>query len=62
MTHSTFALGIARVLDMIFWMFSYRELTTHSGSQSVGIFVLLSQFVHIIIMADFFYYYAIRYR
>lgn len=61
MTHSTFALGIARVLDMVFWMFSYRELTTLGGSQSVGIFVLLAQFIHIVIMADFFYYYAIRY-
>ncbi|CAN0013874.1 unnamed protein product [Ascophyllum nodosum] len=58
-THSTFALGLARVLDMIFWIFSYRELTTHSGSRSVGVFVLIAQFVHIVIMADFFYYYAI---
>ena len=60
MTHSTFALGLARILDMVFWMFSYKELTNHAGSQSVGMFVLFAQFVHIVIMGDFFYYYAIR--
>lgn len=59
-THSTFALGLARVLDMIFWVYSYQELTSHAGSHSVGMFVLFSQFVHIVIMGDFFYYYAIR--
>lgn len=59
-THSTFALGLARVLDMVFWMFSYKELTSHAGSNSVGMFVLFAQFVHIAIMGDFFYYYAIR--
>lgn len=58
-THSTFALGLARVLDMVFWMFSYKELTNHAGSKSVGMFVLFAQFVHIVIMGDFFYYYAI---
>ena len=59
-THSTFALGLARILDMVFWMFSYKELTNHAGSKSVGMFVLFAQFVHIVIMGDFFYYYAIR--
>ncbi|CAM9774961.1 unnamed protein product, partial [Sphacelaria rigidula] len=59
-THTTFAVGIARVMDMVFWIFSYKELTGHSGSKSVGVFVLLTQFVHVIIMGDFFYYYAIR--
>lgn len=44
---------------MVFWMFSYKELT-HAGSNSVGMFVLFSQFVHVVIMGDFFYYYAIR--
>eukprot|EP00752_Nemacystus_decipiens_P002556 g2397.t1 len=58
-THSTFALGLARILDMVFWMFSYKELTSHAGSNSVGLFVLFAQFVHIAIMGDFFYYYAI---
>lgn len=59
-THSTFALGLARILDMVFWVYSYQELTSHAGSHSVGMFVLIAQFVHILIMGDFFYYYAIR--
>lgn len=61
-THTTFALGIARAMDMIFWMVSYKELTSERdlGSKSVGMFVLLAQFVHIVVMGDFFYYYAIR--
>lgn len=45
---------------MVFWMFSYKELTSHAGSNSVGMFVLFAQFVHIAIMGDFFFYYAIR--
>ncbi|CAN0370254.1 unnamed protein product [Pylaiella littoralis] len=61
-THSTFALGLARILDMVFWVYSYQELTSHAGSHSVGMFVLIAQFVHILIMGDFFYYYAISVR
>lgn len=52
-------MGIARVMDMVFWMSSYKELTGNWGS-SVGVLVLLTQFVHIVIMGDFFYYYAVR--
>lgn len=55
--HWVFASGFARVLDMIFWMSSYHELVDHSGSKMVGVFVLLTQFVHILLMIDFFYYY-----
>ena len=40
-----------------FWMFSFHELTTHSGSKMVGYFVLIVQFVHVALMGDFFYYY-----
>ena len=58
-SHSVFALGFARVMDMIFWLFSYHELSTVTGSKSVGMFVLGTQFVHIAIMGDFFYYYII---
>ncbi|CAM9377773.1 unnamed protein product, partial [Discosporangium mesarthrocarpum] len=56
-SHSTFALGFARVMDMIFWMFSYHELADQTGSKTVGMFVLFAQFVHTFIMADFYYYY-----
>lgn len=55
--HWVFASGFARVLDMIFWMSSYHELVDHSGSKMVGVFVLLTQFIHILLMIDFFYYY-----
>jgi len=58
-SHFVFALGFARVLDMVFWLSSYSELTDHSGSTWVGVFVLLTQFIHIVIMIDFFYYYFI---
>ncbi|CAM9176733.1 unnamed protein product, partial [Phaeothamnion confervicola] len=60
--HSVFALGFARVLDMIFWLYSYHELTNKAGSKAVGILVLGTQFVHIAIMGDFFYYYFVSIR
>ena len=55
--HCVSALGTARVVEMAFWMFSFQELTTHSGSKMVGWFVLIVQFVHVALMGDFFYYY-----
>ena len=55
--HCVAALGFARVVEMAFWMFSFHELTTHSGSTMVGYFVLMVQFVHVALMGDFFYYY-----
>ncbi|KAG5192641.1 er lumen protein retaining receptor 1 [Tribonema minus] len=58
-SHSVFALGFARVLDMIFWLYSYHELSDAAGSKSVGMLVLATQFIHIAIMGDFFYYYLI---
>jgi hypothetical protein len=58
-SHSVFALGFARVLDMIFWLYSYDELSNAAGSKSVGLLVLATQFIHIAIMGDFFYYYFI---
>lgn len=33
-----------------------------TGSKMVGIFVLLTQFIHIVLMVDFFYYYIISVR
>jgi hypothetical protein len=60
--HWVFASGFARVLDMVFWMSSYHELVDHSGSKMVGVFVLLTQFIHIILMVDFFYYYILSLR
>jgi ER lumen protein retaining receptor len=57
-SHSVFALGFARVLDMVFWLYSYHELSSSAG-KSVGLLVLCSQFIHVAIMGDFFYYYLI---
>ncbi|CAM9750277.1 unnamed protein product [Chrysoparadoxa australica] len=58
-SHCVFALGFARVLDMVFWLYSYHELSDASGNKTVGVFVLGTQFVHIAVMGDFFYYYFI---
>jgi ER lumen protein retaining receptor len=57
MGHSVFALSSARVFELIFWIGSFKELSDHAGSRSPGYLVLLSQIIHIVIMADFFYYY-----
>lgn len=60
--HTVFALGIARVFELVFWVGSFRELADRSGSRLPGYIVLLSQVAHLIIMADFFYYYIIAVR
>ena len=52
--HTVFALAFARVFELIFWAGSFSELKGFSGY-----LVLLSQLIHLAIMADFFYYYAI---
>jgi len=55
--HTVFALGFSRVFELIFWLSSFKELSDHAGSRIPGYIVLLSQFAHLVIMADFFYYY-----
>jgi len=55
-SHSTFALGFGRVLQLLFWAFSYQELSHNGGF--AGLFVMLSQIVGAVLMADYFYYYA----
>ncbi len=56
--HTVFALGFSRIFELIFWLSSFKELSDHAGSRFPGYIVLLSQFAHLLIMADFFYYYA----
>uniref|UniRef100_A0A7S2GHT0 ER lumen protein-retaining receptor n=1 Tax=Octactis speculum TaxID=3111310 RepID=A0A7S2GHT0_9STRA len=56
-SHSVFALGFARVVESAFWMSSFHELHSGAGSQFVGWVVLLSQFIHVALMGDFFYFY-----
>jgi len=57
--HTVFALGFSRIFELIFWFGSFRELADHhnGGSRLPGYIVLISQFGHLIVMADFFYYY-----
>jgi len=55
--HTVFALGSARIFELIFWLGSFKELSDHSGSRIPGYLVLLSQVGHLILLGDFFYYY-----
>lgn len=52
--HTVFALAFARVFELIFWAGSFSELKGFSGY-----LILLSQLLHLAIMADFFYYYFV---
>ena len=55
--HTVFSLGFSRVFELIFWLGSFKELADSSGSRLPGYVVLVSQFGHLAIMGDFFYYY-----
>lgn len=57
-SHFVFALGFSRVSELIFWIFSYKELSSTSTSSYVGPLVVFTQIVHLLIMGDFFYYYV----
>jgi ER lumen protein retaining receptor len=54
--HTVFAVGFARVFELIFWLGSFKELSDHAGSRLPGYVLLLSQLIHLVVMADFFYY------
>lgn len=58
-SHFVFTLGFARLVEMAFWLSSFHELASENGTKLVGIIVLVVQFVHIALMADFFYFYVI---
>eukprot|EP01038_Epipyxis_sp_PR26KG_P012497 gene12497-16765_t len=55
--HTVFALGFARIFELIFWIGSFKELADTNGSRAPGYLVLISQIGHLVVMADFFYYY-----
>lgn len=55
--HTVFALGFSRIFELFFWVGSFKELSDHSGGRLPGYIVLLSQVCHVLVMADFFYYY-----
>lgn len=55
--HTVFALGSARIFELIFWLGSFKELADSNGSRLPGYIVLFSQIGHLVMLADFFYYY-----
>lgn len=56
--HFVFALGFSRMFEFLFWGSSYRELLHYeTETHLAGYFVLIAQLMHLVIMADFFYYY-----
>mmetsp|Transcript_6794 Transcript_6794/g.9973 ORF Transcript_6794/g.9973 Transcript_6794/m.9973 type:complete len:384 (-) Transcript_6794:89-1240(-) len=55
--HFVAALGIGRMMEFIFWIYSYHELATSSGSALPGYLAIFSQFAQLVLMVDFFWYY-----
>jgi len=55
--HTMFALGFSRIGELVFWLSSFTELADQSGGSMPGYVVLFSQIIHLIVMADYFYYY-----
>lgn len=55
--HFVAALGFGRVMEFTFWIYSYHELSTSSGSAMPGYLAIISQFLQLILMIDFFWYY-----
>jgi len=55
--HFVAALGFGRVMEFFFWIYSYHELATAAGSKLPGYLALFSQFMQLVLMLDFFYYY-----
>lgn len=55
--HFVAALGFGRLMEFFFWIYSYHELANSSGSRLPGYLALFSQFVQLILMVDFFWYY-----
>jgi ER lumen protein retaining receptor len=55
--HFVAALGFGRLMEFFFWVYSYHELANSSGSRLPGYLALLSQFLQLVLMVDFFWYY-----
>jgi ER lumen protein retaining receptor len=60
-SHFVFCLGFARMFEFLFWVTSHNELNDHKaagfGGANVGYFVVFSQILQLVIMADYFYFY-----
>lgn len=57
--HFVAALGFGRLMEFLFWIYSYHELASSSGSGLPGYLALFSQFVQLVLMVDFFWYYYV---
>lgn len=61
-SHVVAALGMARLIHLLFWLSSYSELNDKfnesPGGAHVGHFVVLSQIVQLLLMCDYLYYYV----
>jgi len=57
--HFVAALGFGRTMEFFFWIYSYHELASSAGSKLPGYLALIAQFVQLILMLDFFWYYYI---
>jgi len=55
--HFVAALGFGRVMEFCFWVYSYHELANSAGSKLPGYLALFAQFMQLVLMLDFFYYY-----
>ena len=63
-SHFVFSLAISRGLTLLFWVTCWKELnynTTRVGSYLAGRSILLSQFLQIILMGNYVYYYIKSY-
>eukprot|EP00549_Striatella_unipunctata_P019823 CAMPEP_0118677356 /NCGR_PEP_ID=MMETSP0800-20121206/2583_1 /TAXON_ID=210618 ORGANISM="Striatella unipunctata, Strain CCMP2910" /NCGR_SAMPLE_ID=MMETSP0800 /ASSEMBLY_ACC=CAM_ASM_000638 /LENGTH=360 /DNA_ID=CAMNT_0006573023 /DNA_START=55 /DNA_END=1137 /DNA_ORIENTATION=+ len=56
--HFVAALGFGRVMEFAFWIYSYHELANSAGSALPGYCALFAQFMQLVLMLDFFWYYA----
>lgn len=57
--HFVAALGVGRIFEFTFWLYSYHELAHKNGSNYAGYLALISQFCQILLMCDFFWYYYV---
>ena len=55
--HFVAALGFGRIMEFFFWLYSYHELANSAGSRLPGYLALFAQFVQLVLMLDFFWYY-----
>jgi ER lumen protein retaining receptor len=55
--HFVAALGFGRLMEFCFWIYSYHELANSAGSRLPGYVALIAQFIQLVLMVDFFWYY-----